>query len=132
MSQPYPSKRVQLESDDRLQVKGLVEEVNSRLQELAAFVSRVAEIPIAPDVPTKLGVVGRFEARDFSGSEARDFSGSGVIIVAAPTDPPTLGCLYYADGQYTHVDWPCDHIDLPGGATIDLGGVLGPSRENSR
>jgi hypothetical protein len=118
MSQPYPPKRVQLESDDRLQVKGLVEEVNSRLQDLAAFVSRVAKIPIAPDVTRKRGVVARFEVLEF---------GSGVMIVQPPTDPPTLACLYYDDGgEYTHVDWPCDHIDLPGGATIDLGGVFSP------
>jgi hypothetical protein len=116
MSQPYPEKRVQLESDDRLQVKGLVEEVGSRLQDLAAFVSRVAEIPLAPpDIPKKKGLVARFEVREF---------GSGVVIVAPPTDPPTLACLYYDGGEYTSVVWPCDHIDLPGGGTIDLGGVI--------
>jgi hypothetical protein len=108
MSQPYPPKEVQLESEDRPQIKGLVEDIKSRLQDLAALVSRVTEMPLAPD-----GVARRFEVRE----EASD---SGVIIIALPTDPPSLACGYYTDGEYTKIVVPCSQIVLPSGTVIDL------------
>jgi hypothetical protein len=110
MSQPYPPKEVQLESDDRPQIKGLVEEINSRLQDLAALVSQLTEMPLARE-----GVVSRFEVR-----EDAKASDSGVIIIALPTDPPSLACGYYTDGEYTKVVVPCTEIVLPSGTVIDL------------
>jgi hypothetical protein len=114
MSQPYPGKEVQFESEDRIRVKDLVEEINSHLQDLAGVVSRAAETPLAPD-----GVVTRFEVR-----EDVKASDSGVTIVGLPTDPPLLGCLYYENGEYTKVVVPCTEIVLPSGTVIDLGGVF--------
>jgi hypothetical protein len=110
MSQPYSSKEVQLESDDRTQIKGLVDEVNSRLQELATLVSRVTDMPLAQD-----GVPRRFEIREDAVA-----SDSGVMIIHLPTDPPSLGCGYYTDGEYTKVVVPCTEIVLPSGTVIDL------------
>lgn len=110
MSQPYPQKQVPLKSDDKLQIKGLVEEIKERLQDLTALVSRVGEIPLAPDA-----VAARFEVR-----EDVTFSDSGIIIIGLPTDPPSLACGYYQDGEYTKIVVPCTEIVLPSGTTITI------------
>jgi hypothetical protein len=110
MSQPYPQKQIPLESDDKLRIKGLVEEIKGRLQDLAALVSRVAEIPLAPD-----GFVTRFEVR-----EDVEFSDSGVLIIPLPTDPPSLACAGYQDGEYTKIVVPCTEIVLPSGTVVTL------------
>lgn len=110
MSQPYPQRQIPLESDDKLRIKRLVEEIQTRLQDLTALVSQVGEIPLTPD-----GVVTRFEDR-----KDANLSGSGVIIVGLPTDPPSLGCAYYQDGEYTKVVVPCTEIVLPSGTVITL------------
>ncbi|MGE5290018.1 MAG: hypothetical protein ACM3ML_23095 [Micromonosporaceae bacterium] len=109
MSQPYPQKEVPLEADDKPRIKGLVEEIKDRLQNLAALVSRVGEIPLAPD-----GAVTRFEVR-----EDVNLSDSGVLIIGLPTDPPTLACGYYQDGEYTKFVVPCTEVHI-GGITIDI------------
>jgi hypothetical protein len=110
MSQPYPQKRVPLKSDDKLQIKGLVGEIQDRLQDLTALVSRAGEIPLVPD-----GVVTRFEVR-----ETAKASDSGVMIIGLPTDPPMLACGYYQDGEYTSFVVPCTEIELPDGSTIEI------------
>jgi hypothetical protein len=110
MSQSYSPREVQLESDDRPQIKGLVEEINSRLQDLAALVSRVTEMPLTPG-----GVVRSFEIR-----EEAEASDSGIMILPLPTDPPMLACGYYTDGEYTKIVVPCTEIVLPSGTVISL------------
>jgi hypothetical protein len=111
MSQPYRQKEVPLESEDRVRIKGLVDEITSRLQELAAHVARVADVPLGPDA-----AVTRFERRE----DVKAASDSGVIIVPLPTDPPMLGCGYYENGEYTKIVVPCTEIVLPSGTVIDL------------
>ena len=97
MSQPYPKKEVQLESDDRLRVEELVEQTKGHLQDLAALISRVTETPLTPD-----GFVTRFEVR-----EDVEASDEGVVIIALPTDPTIYACALYVDGQYVKVVVPC-------------------------
>lgn len=109
MSQPYSQKEVPLESDDRLQMKGLVEEIKDRLRDLTTLVSRVGDVPLSPD-----DAGTRFEVRQDSAA-----SDSGVIIVGLPTDPPMLACGYYQDGEYTKIVVPCTEIHI-GDVTIEI------------
>lgn len=98
MSETYPSRKVPLGGDERREIARLVEDIQGGLQELRAVLSRVAEIPFATD-----GVVTRFEVR-----ESPTSANSGTVVILPPTDPPTVACLHYEDGEYTSVVWPCD------------------------
>jgi hypothetical protein len=102
MSQTYPHKRVRLEGEDQARIQRLVEEVQGRLQELAAIGTRVLEIPLTSDITPKFVPI-----MSASGGHP-----DGLLIIPLPTDPPMDACLYYEDGRYTEIEVPCGKIPI--------------------
>jgi hypothetical protein len=87
---------VYLDAEDRARAHRLNEEIQGRLEELAALACRAAGARLSPDMPR------RYVPRAESGLAADETRGSyrHIEIVETPTDPPiTFVVTYYDDGS---------------------------------
>ena len=92
MSEDYPSEVV-LSAEDAARAHRLSEEVQGRLEELAALSCRALGKPLTPDMARK------FVSTRPAGAESDEPSFHHVELLETPTNPPIpVTITYYDDG----------------------------------